>query len=237
MHWKLQCLQLALVNRMGPILHDNAWLHVAQPTLQKLNELGYKALPHPPYSLDLSPVNYRRRQWHPTAVLLPGKSHGRRSLVGCSPWGCEESDTTEQLHFPFSLSCIGEGNGNPLQCSCLENPRDGKPGGLPSMGSHRVGNDWSDLAAAAAATDYHFFKHLDNVFQGKCFHNQQKAENAFQEFIESWSTDFYAIKINLFCHGKNMLIVIIPILITKDVFEPSYNDLKLMIQNCNYFCT
>ena len=67
----------------------------------------------------------RRRQWHPTPVLLPGKSHGWRSLVGCSPWGREESDTTERLHFHFSLSCIGEGNGNPLQCSCLENPRDG----------------------------------------------------------------------------------------------------------------
>ena len=68
---------------------------------------------------------YRRRQWHPTPVLLPGKSHGWRSLVGCSPWGCWESDTTERLHFHFSLSCIGVGNGNPLQCSCLENPRDG----------------------------------------------------------------------------------------------------------------
>ena len=67
---------------------------------------------------------FRRRRWHPTPVLLPGKSHGRRSLVGCSPWGREESDTTERLHFHFSLSCIGEGNGTPLQCSCLENPRD-----------------------------------------------------------------------------------------------------------------
>ena len=62
---------------------------------------------------------------HPTPVLLPGKSHGQRSLVGCSPWGREESDTTERLHFHFFLSCIGDGNGNPLQCSCLENPRDG----------------------------------------------------------------------------------------------------------------
>ena len=68
----------------------------------------------------------RRRQWHPTPVLLPGKSHGQRSLVGCSPWGRWESDTTERLHFHFSLSCIGEGNGNPLQCSCLENSRDGE---------------------------------------------------------------------------------------------------------------
>ena len=67
----------------------------------------------------------QRRQWHPTPVLLPGKFHGRRSLVGCSPWGHKESDTTEWLHFPFSLSCTGEGNGNPLQCSCLENPKDG----------------------------------------------------------------------------------------------------------------
>ena len=61
----------------------------------------------------------RRRQWHPTPVLLPGKSHGWRSLVGCSPLDREESDTTERLHFHFSLSCIGERNGNPLQCSCL----------------------------------------------------------------------------------------------------------------------
>ena len=68
---------------------------------------------------------YQRRQWHPTPVLLPGKSLGQRNLVGCSPWGRYESDTTKQLQFHFSLSCIGGGNGNPLQCSCLENPRYG----------------------------------------------------------------------------------------------------------------
>ena len=67
----------------------------------------------------------QRRQWQPTPVLLPGKSHGWRSLIGCSPWGREESDRTERLHFHFSLSCIGQGHGKPLQCSCLENPRDG----------------------------------------------------------------------------------------------------------------
>ena len=66
-------------------------------------------------------LDIRRGQWQPTPVLLPGKSHGRRSLVGCSR--CE-SDTIKQLLFHFSLSCIGEGNGNPLQYSCLENPRD-----------------------------------------------------------------------------------------------------------------
>ena len=66
-----------------------------------------------------------RRQWQPTPVLLPEKLHGPRSLVDFSPWGREESDMTERLHFHFLLSCIGEGNGNPLQYSCLENPRDG----------------------------------------------------------------------------------------------------------------
>ena len=73
-----------------------------------------------------TPIKVLADQWQPTPVFLPGKSHGRRSLIGCSPWGCKELDTTEWLHFHFSLSCIGEGNGNPLQCSCLENPRDGR---------------------------------------------------------------------------------------------------------------
>ena len=76
------------------------------------------------------------------------------ALEGCSPWGRWGSNTTERLPFHFSLSCTGEGNGNPLQYSCLENPRMGEPGGLPSMGSHRVGHDLSDLAAAAAGYTY-----------------------------------------------------------------------------------
>ena len=84
----------------------------------------------------------RKRQWHPTPVLLPGKSHGWRSLEGCSPWGHEESDTTERLHFYFSLSCIGEGNDNPLQCSCLENPRDG---GAWWAAVHGVAQSWTQL--------------------------------------------------------------------------------------------
>jgi hypothetical protein len=86
-HQKLQCLQSAVVNRMGAILHHNTQPHVTQPTLQKLNELGYNVLPYLPYSPDLS------------------------------------------------------------------------------------------------QTDYHIFKHLDNFVQGKCFYNQQEAENAFQKFI------------------------------------------------------
>ena len=81
----------------------------------------------PPFPNYISKVRLisRTLQWQPTPVFLPGESHGWRSLVGCSPWGRWGSDMTEQLHFHCSLSCIGEGNGNPLQCSCLENPRDG----------------------------------------------------------------------------------------------------------------
>ena len=86
-------------------------------------------------------ANDRRRQWHPTPVLLLGKSHGRRSLVGCSPWGREESDTTERLHFHFSLSCIGEGNATHSSVLAWRIPGTEEPGGLPSMGLHRVRHD------------------------------------------------------------------------------------------------
>ena len=103
----------------------------------------------------------QRRQWHPTPVLLPGKSYGRRSLVGGSPWGHWGSDTTERLHFQFSLSCIGEGNGNPLQCSCLENPRDGGAWWASIYGVAQSQTNWSDLAAAHGNNE--------NLFERTCF--------------------------------------------------------------------
>ena len=87
---------------------------------------------------------------------LPGKSHGQRSLVGCSSWGREESDTTEQLHFHFSLSCTGEGNATHSSVLAWRIPGTGEPGGLPSTGSHRVGHDWSDSAAAAVVTRWNW---------------------------------------------------------------------------------
>ena len=89
----------------------------------------------------------QRRQWHPTPVLLPGKSHGRRSLVGCSPWGREESDATERLHFHFSLHALEKEMATHSSVLAWRIPGMGEPGGLPSLGSHRVGHDWSDLAA------------------------------------------------------------------------------------------
>ena len=97
-----------------------------------------------------------RRQWHPTTVLLPGKSHGGRSVGGCSPWGRWESDTTERLHFHFSLFTFmhwrTKWQATPVFLTG-ESQGQRSLGGLLSMGSHRVGHDWSDLAAAAAAVN------------------------------------------------------------------------------------
>ena len=87
-------------------------------------------------------------------------------------------------------------------------------------------------------TNDHFLKYLDNFLQGKHFHNQEEAENAFQEFMEFWSTDFYATWINKILVGKNVLTVMVPILINiKMYLSLTYNDLKFMVWNCNYFCT
>ena len=87
----------------------------------------------------------RRRQWHPTPVPLPGKSLGWRSLLGCSPWGRQESDTTERLHFHFSLSLftfmLEKEMATHSSVLAWRIPGTGEPGGLPSMRSHRVGHD------------------------------------------------------------------------------------------------
>ena len=117
----LRYIQISL--NICKILHPRGNKYVKNrefnQTIKRLDEQNYQQL-----QWEAVDLNWRRR-WHPTPVLWPGKSHGWRSLVGCSPWGRSESDRTERLHFHFSLSSIGEGNGNPLQCSCLENPRDG----------------------------------------------------------------------------------------------------------------
>ena len=76
-----------------------------------------------------------------TSVLLPGKSHGQRSLVGCGPWGRKESDTTKRLHFHFSLHALEKEMATHSSVLAWRIPGTGEPGGLPSMGLHRVGHD------------------------------------------------------------------------------------------------
>ena len=83
-------------------------------------------------------IYYWRRQWHPTPVLLPGKSHGWRSLVDCSPWGRKESDMTERLHFDFHFHALEKEMATHSSVLAWRIPGTGEPGGLPCMGSHRV---------------------------------------------------------------------------------------------------
>ena len=115
-------------------------------------------------------VYIRRRQWHPTPVLLPGKSHGRRSLVGCSPWDLEESDMTVRLHFHFSLSCTGEGNGNPLQCSCLENPRDGEAWWAAVSGVAQSRTRLKQLSSSSSCSSLQIYEKINLSSLGHSVH-------------------------------------------------------------------
>ena len=119
-----------------------------------------KILNNHKYNLELSRVMCRRRQWHPTAVPLPGKSHGQRSLVGCGPWGRWESDMIGRLHSPFSLSCTGEGNGSPLQCSCLGNSMDR---GTWWATVHAVAKELDTTERARAHTHTHTHTHTHSA--------------------------------------------------------------------------
>ena len=83
----------------------------------------------------------QRRQWHPTPVLLPGKSHGRRSLVGCGPWGRTESDTLSDFTFTFHFHALEKEMATQSSVLAWRIPGTGEPGGLLSMGSHRVRHD------------------------------------------------------------------------------------------------
>ena len=130
------------------------FLKLQHTSLPKLHGFSRPKLSEPPHLGFLWRLHYTG----PTPVLLPGKSHGQRSLVGCSPWDHEELDKTEELHFQFSLSCIGEGNGNPLQCSCLENPRDGGAWWAAISGV-TVRHNWSDLTTTAASHRYSWLNH------------------------------------------------------------------------------
>ena len=89
------------------------------------------------------------RQWQPTPVLLPGKSHGRRSLVGCSPWVATNRARLSDFTFTYHFHALEKEMATHSSVLAWRIPGTGEPGGLPSMGSHRVRHDWSDLAAGA----------------------------------------------------------------------------------------
>ena len=137
-------------------------------------------------------ISRRRRQWHPTPLLLPGKSHEWRSLVDCSPWGREESDMTEWLHFDFSLSCIGEGNGNHSSVLAWRIPGTGEPIGLPSLGSHRVGHDWNDLAAVSSLISRSTYLNMVTFTCDIFLQRESVFASTFWRHFESGTTKFKA---------------------------------------------
>ena len=107
------------------------------------------------WSIWSSLCSFRRRQWHATPVLLPGKSHGWRSLVGCSPWGRYEWTRLSDFTFTFHFHAMEKEMATHSGVLAWRIPGTGEPGGLRSTGSHRVGHDWRDLAAAAAVFMYY----------------------------------------------------------------------------------
>ena len=144
----------------------------------------------------------RRRQWHPTPVLLPGKSHGQGSLVGCSPWGCSRTRLSD-FTFTFHFHALEKEMATHSSVLAWRIPRTGEPGGLPSMGSHRVGHDWSDLAAAAATFTENYFQATLHVLQalldviseclwgaGTSFHEQIVRVNKMPRIMQLGSYKF-----------------------------------------------
>ena len=134
-------------------------------------------------------IENRRRQWHPTPVLLPGKSHRWRSLVGCSPRGRYKLDSTGRLHFHFSLSCTGEGNGNPLQCSCLENPKDGGAWGAAVYG---VAQSWTRLECLSSSIHWEYrmvcakYENIDLISQFLPLNSPEFSEDKTDDKITMW---------------------------------------------------
>ena len=144
--FRMDWLNLLAVQRTlkSPLKHHSSKASILQCSAFFTVQLSHRASGVKNWVLPLW-----RRKWQPTPVFLPGKSHGWKSLVGYSLWGREESDMTEQLHFHFSLSHIGEGNGNPLQCSCLENPRDGEAWWAADYG---VAQSWTQLKRLSSSS-------------------------------------------------------------------------------------
>ena len=96
----------------------------------------------------------RRRQWHPTPVLLPGKFHEWRSLDGYVHWVAEPRTRLSDFTFTFHFRALEKEMATHSSVLALRIPGTGEPGGLPSMGSHRVGHDWSDLVVVVYMYEY-----------------------------------------------------------------------------------
>ena len=142
------CMEKAMVTHSSTLAWKTPWAE--EPG--RLQSMGSQTVRHSwMTSLSLFTFMHRRRKWQPTPVLLPGKFHGQRSLVGCSPWGRRVGHdwVTSLSLFTFHFSALEKEMATHSSTLAWRIPWAEEPGGLPSTGSHRVGHDWSDLAAAA----------------------------------------------------------------------------------------
>ena len=163
-------------------------------------------------------------------VLLPGKSHGeRRGLEGCSPRGHEESVTTERLHFHFSLSCIGGGNGNPLQCSCLENPRDGGAWWAAVYGVTQSRAQLKWLSSSSSSSNYTYIIHLSHIKTVKLIkfspNSDGKASLFFrQPFLLLIMKNLSSNLLKQICYKKKYFNIIVPgiVYLTQQVVVEEY---------------
>ena len=184
---------------------------------------------------------------HLPLKLAPKNVHGHYSVVCCrsDPLQLSESQETitskkyaqqiNEMHQKLQLALVNR-KGSILHDNTQQHIAQPMLQKLNKLGYNVLPH--LHIHLISCQPNYYFFKHLDNFLQGKHFYNQQWAENAFQEFIESKSMGFYATGINkLISHCENYVDCNGFILINGDVFEPSFNDLKFMVQNGNYFCT
>ena len=133
-------------------------------------------------------INWNKQQ-QPTPVILPGESHGQRGLVSLVHGVAESEDTTERLHFYFSLSFIGEGNATHSSILAWRIPGTEEPAGLPTVGSHRAGHDLRDIAAAATAA----YINTGILYGDLMICNLAKSSYLFYQFVYSLGFSTYAI--------------------------------------------
>ena len=190
-----------------------------------------------------SVIALRSSKAFPKAKLAPEKCHNH-CLVVCCPSDPLQLSESWRKHYIWEVCSANRWAAPKTAMPAASIDQQKGPSSslqqCPTISHNQHFRSWMNWAGCFASSAWrltnrhHFFKHLDNFLQGKHFHNQQEAENAFQEFFKFWSTDFYATRINKhFLFIKSVLVVMAPILINKDVFVPTYNDLKFTVQNRN----
>ena len=148
-------------------------------------------------------VLVQRRQWQPTPVLLPGKSHGPEGPGGLQSMGSLGVTHDWALHFHFSPSCIGEGNGNPLQCSCLENPMDGGAWWAAVYGVTQSRTRLERLSSSSNSPYpwgflqcHDFCSHMWDIIRGRKWEMKCVKESKMESSTAKWIKSCFSLYVN-----------------------------------------